>query len=471
MLIHNKLFISQVGIGIMEEYKNITSYDECVNYIMNTPKFTSKNEADVTKELYLKVTEGMKCPKIIHVAGTNGKGSVSSYLNNILLQSGFKTGLFTSPHLIDIRERITINNILVSKTDFYDDFTAVMNVVDKLDFPHPTFFELLFLIAIRRFAASECDYVVLETGLGGRLDATNSVDNKVLTIITEIGLDHVEYLGDTYDKIAYEKAGILRSGVPVVYMDKRAEASKVICDRAKELNCLSIGIRNKDCKHVSTVESFTTHDLQLSFMLSIDSGRSGLILGDGTKSRIDIEDIRLNTCALYQVENASLAICAAMMLRDSAVTIKSIRAGLLKTFWPGRMEKIRDNVFLDGAHNEDGIDAMLSTVRRIKGKKILLFAVVNDKDYSSMIKQIVASKEFEQIVVTSVSGNRATDAEAIADIFINEYKASKRPVIEAIPDIVKAYEHCTKEQGTDKLIITGSLYLIGTIRGILQGSI
>ena len=191
--------------------KKIHTYDEAVAYLLDIPKFTKKNTMEDTKAFLKELNLPLEHKKIIHVAGTNGKGSVCFYLNNLLNGAGKNTGLFTSPHLVDIRERFRINGQMVSKEAFFEAFLVVYNKVmskfnDTLGGYHPTFFEFLFFMAMLLFKCEEIEYIILETGLGGMLDATNSIEKKELTVITRIGLDHTEYLGNTLSEIAKEKA-------------------------------------------------------------------------------------------------------------------------------------------------------------------------------------------------------------------------------------------------------------------------
>ena len=204
--------------------KQITTYDQAVAYIMNTPKFTTKNTMEDTRAFLHALGGPDRGLSIIHVAGTNGKGSVCAYLRSVLEAAGRSVAVFTSPHLVDIRERIVIRGEMISKEAF---LTAFLQIYEALDWQaleagggyHPTFFEYLFFMAMLVFAEERPDYCILETGMGGRLDATNAVSHKEIAVITHISLDHVEYLGHTLGAIAGEKAGIIQRGVPGVYAD------------------------------------------------------------------------------------------------------------------------------------------------------------------------------------------------------------------------------------------------------------
>ena len=238
------------------------SCQEAEEYILSIPKFAGKHTLEDTRRLLARVGgDGIK-GKIIHVAGTNGKGSVCAYLRSVLLESGCSVGMFISPHLETMRERICLGNEMISPDEFLRSFHRVKEAVrqeGQEQKNHPSFFEFLFLMAMAYFAEKQPDYLILETGLGGRLDATNCLLQKDLCVITEIGFDHMQYLGDTLGEIAGEKAGIMRPGVPVVFVDKRSESTQVLADYAKKMkspaiiigknSILNVNINHKFCEY------------------------------------------------------------------------------------------------------------------------------------------------------------------------------------------------------------------------------
>ena len=218
----------------MEE--TFETYGAAVDYINATPKFTTKNSMEDTARFWAQLGYPAKNSKNLHIAGTNGKGSVCAYLCSVLRKAGISCGMFTSPHLVSMRERFVINGEMVSEEDFLYAFRVVMGEVKRLATSyHPTFFELLFFMAMTLFEKYGVEYVVLETGLGGRLDATNVVEEKKLCVITSIGYDHMEYLGETLAQIAGEKAGIMRAGVPVVYPERQEDVTRVMEEYAKKI--------------------------------------------------------------------------------------------------------------------------------------------------------------------------------------------------------------------------------------------
>ena len=225
------------------------NYEEAVAYIDETPKFTKKNSLDHTKECLRRLGNPQDKFKVIHVAGTNGKGSTCAFLTSVLREAGYSCGLFTSPHLVEINERFQINEVNIDNDTFLKAFEKVKVLADELVAEgsyHPTYFEMLFLMGMVIFADAGVDYVTLETGLGGRMDATTAVENPVACVITSISLDHMQYLGDTVAKIAGEKAGIIVPGVPVIYDGNDPDAAEVIRARAEELGSLERGVADDE---------------------------------------------------------------------------------------------------------------------------------------------------------------------------------------------------------------------------------
>ena len=272
--------------------QQITTYEQAVEYIMNIPRFTTKNTPEDTRKFLSRLGEPDAGLRILHVAGTNGKGSVCAYLRSVLEAAGKKVAVFTSPHLVDVRERFLIGGEMISREAFLEVF---LRVYEELDWKaleagegyHPTFFEYLFFMAMLAFSQAGPDYCVLETGLGGRLDATNAVTRKELAVITHISLDHVEYLGHTLAAIAGEKAGIIREGVPVVYAETCEEVAQVIRERARLLSAERYPVSRIDYRF----SKIRNKNIDFSYI----SRYYGSI------------SLTLPTFAGYQVENCSLA--------------------------------------------------------------------------------------------------------------------------------------------------------------------
>ena len=322
---------------------------------------------------------------LIHVAGTNGKGSVCAYVSSVLKRSGFSAGLFTSPHLVDIRERFRLNGEMIRETEFASCMNRVMERLDafrretgRAEY-HPTFFELLFFMGMLWFSDRHAQAIVLETGMGGRLDATNVVRRPAVCVITSIGMDHMEYLGDTKEKIAAEKAGIIKPGTPVVYWDEEPSVSRVIVEKAREMGAEAVPVSESDAA------SLHFQNKKIDFSMRSEY--------------YEYIKVCLHTPAVYQYRNAALAVRALERLKDRRITRRTIEEGLAEARWPGRMEEVLPGVVIDGAHNEDGVLAFLESVSHdgCQGRRLLLFSVVSDKRGKEMAGLILKSGLFAKI--------------------------------------------------------------------------
>lgn len=421
------------------------TYAEVEQYILDIPKFTRKNHFPETEGFYEFLRRpGEKC-SVIHVAGTNGKGSVCAYTEQILLQSNHTCGLFTSPHLVCMRERIRIGQDNISEDEFCSKFIFVMRkAAEYKSGYHPTFFELLFFIAMLWFEEKQPEYLILETGLGGRLDTTNVVRNKKLCVITKIAYDHMEYLGDTLEKIASEKAGIFEAGVPAVCLDTSANITAVFRQKARAKNVTLFLLNSKEIINVKNHQKFIDFSIQSQYY--------------------EYCSVSLSTCALYQTVNASLAILALHIFLGEEMKIDAVKRALLHTKWPCRMEEIAPGIIIDGAHNRDGISAFLESVRELPGNRILLFAVVKDKEYQEMISLLTKEELFEKYIITTAGGERAADLMTIRDLF----KQNTKQEVSAIADTKAAFAYAKQCKQDSTLLIAGSLYLAGNIRGLCE---
>ncbi len=428
--------------------KDITTFEEAVDYLNDTPRFTTKNEMQDTRAFLERLGNPDRKMKIIHVAGTNGKGSVCAYLRSILEAAGYSVALFTSPHLVDIRERFVVKGEMVSEEDF---FRAFRTVYDRIDWEsgayHPTYFEFLFFIAMILFPEQNPDFCILETGLGGRLDATNAVAKKELSVITHISLDHVEYLGDTVEQIAAEKAGIMQANSPVVCWETSPAVNEVFSRQAKNLGIFAYFVSKNDY----TLRNFKGKSIDFSV----------------SSSYYNYISLTLHTIAEYQMENAALAVRAIEVLdKGKTITKEQIQKGIATCRWAGRMEEVLPEVYVDGAHNEDGIRAFLETVSGDghRGTRGLLFSAVKDKDYEHMIERLVRSGLFDRIAVVQMSTGRATSLERLEKMF-SEYNDC---AVEVHTSVASAFEKMVKERREDERIyVAGSLYLVGEIKELL----
>jgi dihydrofolate synthase/folylpolyglutamate synthase len=415
----------------------------------------------------------MKSPdkdmKIIHVAGTNGKGSVCNYVSSILLHSGYHIGMFTSPHLVDITERFKIDGSDISEDVFRDAFCKILDIIerynkqkdhtysinktDKIDedgagFFFPSYFEYLFFMAMIVYTDHPVDYLVLETGLGGLLDVTNTIDKPVVCVITEIGMDHMQYLGDTYEKIAAHKAGIIKTDVPVIFFDKRPESTQVIRETAMQKGARTHMISEESIKNVKLCRD--------------DEGNKYVDFCYDSEY-YNYVGLCLHTSAIYQTQNSALAISCIEELKNTGalVSYDDIRMGLSGAMWPCRMEEIRPGFIVDGAHNTDGMEAFLTSARDIdtKGRKILLFGAVSDKQYKLMASMIGDSRIFDIIAVTCLKTSRSLDMDRLTDAFKGYDNVS---FYDSVSEAT-AYIDSIRTQD-DLIFAAGSLYLAGQLR-------
>ena len=451
-----------------EEMKRIAAYLDA------TPKFAKKNSAETIREYLRRLGDPQRGMKIIHVAGTNGKGSVCSFLCSCLRKAGFSVGLFTSPHLVTIRERMRVDGEMIPEEAFIKYYDRVMRVYEEAKeegLSHPLYFEFLFFICLLWFAEKRPDYLILETGLGGRLDATNAVDGKVMTVITRIGLDHTEILGDTIGKIAAEKAGILRKDCPAVFLEEPSEAYQVIRKAAEEAGAPFSAVSRSQWEVLGTDEN------GIDFSLS---GRYYRNLRVHIRSR-----------APYQCENAALCAEAFSILMNGTAGKNgmesepdprietALREGLAESFWPGRMEEILPGVFIDGAHNPDGMRAFLEGARMIAAaapadgaplKRFLLFSCVKDKNYEEELEMIASSGLFTDIVAVPMQGARALGAEELKEcIRRHSMKGTGRIRVREAGSVREAAERfILGRDGSSQVFAAGSLYFIGELTGLLQ---
>ena len=429
-------------------------YTEAVAYIEETPKFTKKNKPENTWELIERIGHPERRMKVIHVAGTNGKGSVCAFLSSILTHAGYRTGLFTSPHLVNITERFQINGEEVSQECFTWAFEEVKRAVDAMiadGYAHPAYFELLFAAGLLIFQREQVEYLILETGLGGRLDATNAIDNPALVIITSISLDHTAILGDTIEKIAGEKAGIIKPGVPVFFDGSSKKAAEVIKAKAAELGV--------SCREV-TKNAYEIQEVHRKY------------IAFSRRSAYDKDVIfQVPMCGCYQAMNAELALEASeYLLAGEEIHMDRWKEALAELHWEGRMERVGAHITVDGAHNPGAMEAFVESVKALdeseRGEMVLLFSAVSDKKYDQMIEYLCENLDVKAYVVTQIEDERGVPAEKLADVF---RRYTDRPVYckERLEDAVRT---AMNERGeTGEIYCLGSLYLVGMMKKLLAG--
>ncbi len=423
-------------------------YEEVKSYIESIPKFTTKNTKSHTKRFMELLGSPEENAKIIHVAGTNGKGSTCMYINSILLSMGLSTGVFTSPHLLEMTERIKVNGVDIEEIEFVEAYENVIVAVRQMELesmPHPTFFEFILGMAMSIFAAKKVEYLILETGLGGRLDATNIVENPIINCITTIDLDHTQYLGNTIEKIATEKAGIIKKDAIVVYDG----TNEIVCNVIEEI-CEKKGNRSRKIAE-DAYEILRIRGNSIDFCL---------------KNSYDKDIIwRLSTTASYQVMNASIAITALKeWFQPDDSQLDMWKMAIRNTVWAGRMEEVESGIYLDGAHNLNALEAVVKDATKWD---VILFSAVTDKSYEEMIKYLCENAIVSNFVITEINDERGADAEEMYEIF---KRYTKAPII-VERDFEKAWNIAkSKRSNEGKMLCMGSLYLVGMAKKVpLEG--
>lgn len=430
------------------------TYEEAAAYIEEIPKFTKKHTLEHTKTFLKRLGNPAADRKIVHVAGTNGKGSVCAYLQAILMVEGKRTGFFTSPHLVSVNERIRVDNIQIDNETFLKVFRKVLKIVRQMvedGIEHPSYFEFLFGMGMTAFAETDVEYIILETGLGGRLDATNAIDNPALAIITSISLDHTAILGDTIEKIAGEKAGIIKPGVPVFFDGSSKKAAEVIKAKASELGV--------SCREV-TKNAYEIQEVHRKY------------IAFSRRSAYDKDVIfQVPMCGCYQAMNAELALEASeYLLAGEEIHMDRWKEALAELHWEGRMERVGAHITVDGAHNPGAMEAFVESVKALdeseRREMVLLFSAVSDKKYDQMIEYLCENLDVKAYVVTQIEDERGVPAEELADVF---RRYTDRPVYckERLEDAVRT---AMNERGeTGEIYCLGSLYLVGMMKKLLAG--
>ncbi|MCB2293776.1 bifunctional folylpolyglutamate synthase/dihydrofolate synthase [Clostridium algoriphilum] len=444
------------------------NYNEAIDYIKNTAKFGSKLGLERTEKILELLGNPHKKVKCIHIAGTNGKGSTTAMVTTILVQAGYKVGSYISPFIEEFEERIQINNRNISKGDLSDIVTEVSKAVEKvveLGHGNPTEFEIITCAGFLYFYKSNVDFAVVEVGIGGRLDSTNVI-TPILSIIASISLDHTLILGDTMEKIAYEKAGIIKNRIPVVIFPQQKQSEKVIEEICMERKCKLIKVRQdsvvylgkKNLKYVLPIldekEKYTS-DILITQQIEIDTINNDY-------------NINLSLLGKHQLLNCSVAVHAIEELMGQGVKVNKndIITGLGIVKWPARLEVMNKKplVVIDGAHNIDGIENLTQSIDMYfdYNKIILILGILADKQVEEMIATIVP-KVSRVITVTPHSERAELSKELKAQV---EKYTTK---CEAIEDYEEAYKkalsYCSDK---DLLLVSGSLYMVGDMRRIIR---
>lgn len=400
---------------------------------------------------------------IIHVAGTNGKGSVCASLASIISNSGHKTGLYTSPHLHKYNERIKVDGNDISNGEFARIISEIRPHVEAMRSKGrcPSVFEALTIAAFSYFSNKGVDFLILETGMGGRLDATNIAPSKI-QVITSISLDHEKNLGKTIGRIAREKAGIIK------------DSSIVVCAAGKRA---AIDAISRKCRRVGAGLRLQGRDFDfVNFKISAKGGEFDYIQGP-----LALKGLVTPLVGEHQLQNAALAIAVAVSLRDRGLNLpnSAIFSGLAKTKWPGRLETLpgKPDILLDGAHNPDGILKLKSALEGVflkKGRKlVLVIGIMSDKAHGKMVRLITPLAD--EVIFSAASIDRSASpadlARGLGKMAQGSGKLQNRRKIAVIPDLKNALHCARKAAGKDGLVvITGSIYLVGEARAHLLKS-
>lgn len=418
------------------------TYQEALTYIHSLDRFGSRPGLDRVQKLFDKVPEVLD-QRFVHIAGTNGKGSVSTMLSFVLQEAGYKVGLFISPYIIDFRERIQINNEMITEEELADAVTFFKPMMDELAEQGVviTQFELLTVLGFYIFKQMKCDVVVCEVGMGGLLDSTNLIRNPLCSVITRIALDHTEILGSTIGEIAIQKCGIIKRGSPVATGAQLPAAMRVIRDTAEALgDPLYLG------------DNLTVHDVRTDL--------------DGVRFRYMGQEMHMRLIGEHQVENLRCALSAIEALRERSrmeITAEHLKEGLRKVRHPARFERLAEHptVILDGAHNPNGLAAFAKAVKTYAGdrRKTLIIGMLSDKD----VKGVAQLKGlFNRVIATNISNPRAMAAGYLAEKLREIFRD-----VEVVAEPKQAYQKALSYG--DDVFICGSLYLASEIRPYILG--
>ncbi len=426
------------------------TYKEALEYIHSVSWQGSRPGLERITELCSLLGNPQNRLRFIHVAGTNGKGSFCSMISQILLSAGYSVGLFTSPFIEEFNERIILNGKNISDEDLAAETSYVKQFADKMECP-PTEFELITAIALSYYARCGCDFVVFECGLGGRLDSTNVISTPVLSVITGIDLDHTALLGRTTAEIAAEKAGIIKTGVPVLYGECDGDASRVIEEKTQEMK-----------SYCRRVDYSRIHDIKSDLC--------------GTEFYFGNDRVKINLLGLYQTRNAANVLTAIEMLREEGIKVpcKAVADGLFAARWKARFEILSRSplVIYDGAHNPQGIRSAEENIRHYlspltdDGKVVLLMGVMADKDHRKMIGNLAPLCE---CAFTVTPQNARSLVSTVVEREFESFGVVSH-AFSAIDDGVCAAVEFAQANGRP-LVCLGSLYMYADVKNAVKKSL
>jgi dihydrofolate synthase/folylpolyglutamate synthase len=394
------------------------SYKEALAWLYGTQRFGIKLGLENVRRLFSALDLPTNTPRIIHVAGTNGKGSVCAMIDSILRAQRYRAGLFTSPHLVTFRERIQVNGEMISEKDVAHGLAIIRDLIADWD-PHPTFFEIITALALLHFRNQKTEFTILETGMGGRLDATNAVQ-PIVSVITPIDYDHQKWLGDSLETIAFEKAGIIKGNTPVVSAIQHREAESVIRARAAECNA-QLRFVSEPCRYL------------------------------------------VGLAGSHQKKNAALAI-AALRAGEIAVDDDAVARGLASVSWPARFQRWDERTIIDGAHNPAGAHALAKTWREAFGNEraSVILAVLQDKDATRICRALTPI--VHRFLLPPHRGERALPREELGQIVSSTTPALPYSLISSIAE---AFDLARGQ--SPLILVTGSLHFAGEALATLRG--
>jgi len=434
--------------------KNTQSYNECLEKMFALGRFGIKLGLDVISDILSKLNSPHDNFLSIHIAGTNGKGSIASTLSLILSEAGIKTGLYTSPHLISFNERICINNKPISDNEVVTAYNAVASACSGTR--DATFFEIATAMAFYVFNKNSVEVAIIETGMGGRLDATNIL-KPVLSIISNVSIEHQTYLGDTIEKIAFEKGGIIKKNTPVITGITQIEALAVIEKNAKKHSADLYKFNNDFKIKKNKTEKSKTNNSVFSYFGINNTWHN----------------LKTELPGQHQIDNAALVLASCELLnlifpiyKLNNIKLTSIKAGLLKNKWPGRLEKISNSPFviIDGAHNLVAAENLAKYLsEELSNYKItLVMGILDDKPYDAILKTLLQVSH--KLIITKAKTGRSHTPFTLQ-------QAAQKYIgnIEIVPDVAEAVNFAVANALSDEAIcIAGSLYVVGEAKKAIE---
>ncbi|HEY5584988.1 MAG TPA: folylpolyglutamate synthase/dihydrofolate synthase family protein [Ruminiclostridium sp.] len=423
------------------------NYDEAMKYIHGTLKFGSKLGMGSIAKLMNFMGNPQEKLRFVHIAGTNGKGSTAAFISSILINSGYKTGLFTSPYIQGFTERIKIDDKEIEQNELADIIEFVkIKIGLMLDegLAHPTEFEIITAVAFEYFYRNSCDIVVLEVGLGGRFDSTNVIEQPEVAVITTISLDHTDRLGKTLAEIAYQKAGIIKPNSVTIIYPQDPEAERVF-------------------EQVCKSQNSAIHKVDLTYLALKEYSLEGQVF-----DYRGYKDLNIRLLGDHQLRNVAVAIdtCEALVNKGFNIDSSNIRNGIAKTTWPGRLEIISKTplILIDGAHNFEGGQSLNAALDKyfMDKSKIFIVGFLRDKDYNQIMEML--AKKAKSIITVTPHNERAIPSSELA-VILKQYSNNVQDGITVENGLKLALENIDE---TSVICAFGSLYMIGELRGLFK---